>query len=48
MPAANPRTKPLRAGREMEPSFETVRMYLSERPSEDLQRVFGVTTFEFG
>ena len=25
-----------------------VRMYLNGRPSEDLRRVFGVTTFEFG
>jgi GNAT superfamily N-acetyltransferase len=48
MPAANPQTQHLRAGREMEPSFETVRMYLNGRPAEDLQRVFGVTTFEFG
>jgi GNAT superfamily N-acetyltransferase len=48
MPAANPRTECLRTGREIEASFETVRMYLNGRPPEDLQRVFGVTTFEFG
>jgi hypothetical protein len=28
--------------------FETARMYLNGRPDEDLHRVFGVTTFEFG
>jgi GNAT superfamily N-acetyltransferase len=48
MPAANPRARHLRAAREMEPSFETARMYLNGRPPEDLQRVFGVTTLEFG
>jgi len=48
MPTANPRTQRLCAGREMEPTFETVRMYLNGRPSEDVQRVYGVTTFEFG
>jgi GNAT superfamily N-acetyltransferase len=48
MPEVNPHSQDLRTGREMEPSFETVRMYLNGRPSEDVQRVFGVTTFEFG
>jgi GNAT superfamily N-acetyltransferase len=48
MPAANPRTAELREGRAFEPSFETVRMYLNGRPPEDVRRVFGVTTFEFG
>lgn len=48
MPAANPQTARLRADREMEPSFETVRMYRGGRPPEDVHRVFGVTTFEFG
>jgi GNAT superfamily N-acetyltransferase len=48
MPAANPRADALRPGRAMEPSFETVRMYLNGRPPEDVERVFGVTTFEFG
>ncbi len=48
MPAANSRAASLRASREMEPSFETVRMYLHGRPPEDVQRTFGVTTFEFG
>jgi hypothetical protein len=48
MPAANLRAGDLRAGRAMEPSFEAVRMYLNGRPPEDVQKVFGVTTFEFG
>ena len=48
MPAANTRAGELREGRALDPSFETVRMYLNGRPPEDVQRVFGVTTFEFG
>jgi GNAT superfamily N-acetyltransferase len=48
MPAANPRAAALRAERAMEPWFETARMYLNGRPPEDVQKVFGVTTFEFG
>ena len=48
MPAANLRAGDLRPGRAMEPSFETVRMYLNGRPAEDVRKVFGVTTFEFG
>ena len=34
--------------RAIEPSSETVRMYLNGRPPEDVEKVFGVTTFEFG
>ena len=48
MPAANPRAAELHEGRALEASFETVRMYLNGRPPEDVQRVYGVTTFEFG
>jgi GNAT superfamily N-acetyltransferase len=48
MPAANPRVRVLQASRAMEPAFETVRMYLNGRPAEDVRRVFGVTTLEFG
>ncbi len=48
MPATNPRAERLRATRVMEPAFETVRMYRGGRPPEDTDRVFGVTTFEFG
>jgi GNAT acetyltransferase-like protein/acetyltransferase (GNAT) family protein len=48
MPGANPRAADLRSGRSMEPSFETARMYANGRLPEDLSKVFGVTTFEFG
>ncbi len=48
MPAANPHAAELHEGRALEASFETVRMYLNGRPREDVQRVYGVTTFEFG
>jgi GNAT superfamily N-acetyltransferase len=48
MPTANPATRELRAARAMEPVFETARMYLHGEPLEDLHRIFGVTTLEFG
>ena len=48
MPAANPRAQHLRAGRKIAPTFETARMYLNGRPPEDVRKVFGVTTLEFG
>jgi len=48
MPEANPHARCLRSGRGWQRSFETARMYLNGRPAEDLQRVFGVTTLEFG
>jgi GNAT superfamily N-acetyltransferase len=48
MPATNPRARELRAAREMEQTFETARMYLNGRPPEDIHRVYGVTTLEFG
>jgi hypothetical protein len=32
----------------MEPVFETVRMYMNGMPSEDVQKVYGVTTLELG
>ena len=48
VPTANPRAAHLRATREMDPTFETVRMYLNGSPPEDVRRVFGVTTLEFG
>jgi hypothetical protein len=48
MPAANPCARFLRDGREMKASFETVRMYLNGRPPEDVSRVYGITSFEFG
>jgi GNAT superfamily N-acetyltransferase len=48
MPGTNPAARRLRSGRSMERSFETARMYLNGRPVGDPQRVFGVTTLEFG
>ena len=33
---------------QMKPMFETARMYTRGKPNIDLQRVFGVTTFELG
>ena len=48
IPAANPHGAGLRVDRAIEPSFETARMYLNGRPLEDVQKVFGVTTLEFG
>ena len=48
MPAANPRARALCEGREMEASFETARMYVNGRPPEDVSRVYGITSFEFG
>jgi GNAT superfamily N-acetyltransferase len=48
IPAPNERARSLHESRSMEPTFETARMYLNGRPAEDVQRVFGVTTFEFG
>lgn len=32
----------------MKPMFETARMYTKEQPKVDLEKVFGVTTFELG
>lgn len=34
--------------RALKPVFETARMYRNGRPREDIQRVFGITTFELG
>ncbi|MEM8796736.1 MAG: GNAT family N-acetyltransferase [Pseudomonadota bacterium] len=33
---------------QLEPSFETARMYLGKAPETDVQKTFGVTTFELG
>ena len=48
MPVSNPGTRALRSRRQMERSFETARMYLNGRADEDVQRIFGITTLEFG
>jgi GNAT superfamily N-acetyltransferase len=48
MPAANPRAPAVRDRRNIEASFETVRMYSNGRPPEDVSRVYGITSLEFG
>jgi predicted N-acetyltransferase YhbS len=48
MPEANAEAAGLRARRPMELSFETARMYLNGLPREDVRKVFGITTLEFG
>jgi GNAT acetyltransferase-like protein len=48
MPGANPHAHHVRAGRAMDPVFETARMYRNGTPPEDTNRVYGVTTLEFG
>ena len=48
MPEANPDGAALRAGRSMEPSFATARMYRGGTIPEDVTRIFGVTTLELG
>ncbi|HEX5617592.1 MAG TPA: GNAT family N-acetyltransferase [Solirubrobacteraceae bacterium] len=48
MPTANPATRRLLAAHPMEPVFDTARMYRQGEPVEDLHRIFGVTTLEFG
>ena len=48
MPAANTRGRLLRDAREMGAAFETVRMYSNGRPPENVNRVYGVTSLEFG
>jgi GNAT superfamily N-acetyltransferase len=48
VPEVNPQASALARDRGMKPVFETARMYRNGRPPEGLQRVFGITTFEFG
>jgi GNAT superfamily N-acetyltransferase len=48
MPDANPRARVVREGSAMEAAFQTVRMYLNGRPPDDVSRVYGVTSLEFG
>jgi len=47
-PDANPLAISLAKKYSMQPIFECVRMYTQEKPSIDLQKVFGVTTLELG
>ncbi len=47
-PEANPAAVALAARHAMTPIFETARMYKNGIPQMDLERCFGVTTFELG
>jgi GNAT superfamily N-acetyltransferase len=48
VPHANPAAVALARTHLEAPVFETARMYRNGRPTEDIGRVFGVTTFELG
>lgn len=48
VPEINPAAVALAQSVGMTPVFETVRMYTRYAPEVDLQRIFGVTTFELG
>jgi len=45
---ANPHANTFLAGRNLEPVFETARMYTGPDPAVALSKLFGVTTFELG
>lgn len=48
IPEINPEALKLAETYQMKPVFETARMYTKGKPKVDLQRVFGITTFELG
>lgn len=48
VPGANAQAVALAAATLAAPVFETVRMYRGTPPPEDVERIFGVTTFELG
>jgi hypothetical protein len=48
VPAPNPEAISLATDLGLSPVFETVRMYRGPEPALDLDRIFGVTTFELG
>lgn len=48
VPAPNGAASSLAADYGLEPVFETARMYLGDPPAIDLERLFGVATFELG
>ena len=48
IPEVNPSASSLLAKYQMKPVFETARMYTQEAPDIDIDRVFGVTSFELG
>jgi GNAT superfamily N-acetyltransferase len=48
IPAANPVALELAREHDLEPAFETARMYTGAAPALPLRRLFGITTFELG
>jgi hypothetical protein len=48
VPEANPHSKSFLAALQLTPVFETARMYTGRDPAIELQKLFGVTTFELG
>jgi GNAT superfamily N-acetyltransferase len=48
VPEPNADAMELAARYEMQPGFATVRMYRGGAPADDVDRVYGVTSFEFG
>jgi GNAT superfamily N-acetyltransferase len=48
VPEPNAAARDLADGLGLRPVFETARMYTGEPPSEPVDRIFGVTTFELG
>lgn len=48
IPEANPHAEALIHNFRLKPVFETARMYKGTPPSQQLEKVFGVTTFELG
>jgi ribosomal protein S18 acetylase RimI-like enzyme len=48
VPEPNAGALALAEGRDLEPAFETARMYTGPSPAVDLSELYGVTTFELG
>lgn len=48
IPMINPQAQLLTAHYTMTPSFEVIRMYRNGNPNNDVQGVYGITTFELG
>jgi GNAT superfamily N-acetyltransferase len=48
IPEGNPDTKGFLATLDVQPVFETARMYTGPQPAIELRKLFGVTTFELG
>jgi hypothetical protein len=48
IPATNPLALDLAREHDLQPVFETARMYAGAAPAMPLRRLFGITTFELG